>query len=41
MEWVVEGGEAIAEADEAAMPMVAEIRIRLRRNFARFFQVRD
>lgn len=39
VEWVVQGGEAIAEADEAAMPLVAEIRLRLTRNFAHFFQV--
>lgn len=38
VEWVMEGGEAIAMADEVE-PLVGEIHLKLGRNFGHFFQV--
>lgn len=39
VEWVVQGGEVFATADEEHVPMVGEIRLNLGRNFGHFFQV--
>lgn len=39
VEWVMEGGEAIAMTDEVELPLVGEIHLNLGRNFGHFFQV--
>lgn len=39
VEWVIQGSEGIATVEEADMALVGEIRLKLGKNFGRFFQV--